>query len=239
MLYLLFVVMVAGNALAADTDSLSRLTSRFKLLENRVQDLEHQVASQQHEIIDQKASLAEKSREITELLELLKEKDTLKKTNRRMSDIPEQNVPAQLLRRFVLDKDDVAFYARLDETELTGVSLNQTILFDNVVLNAGNAYNINSGQFITPVDGFYLLSVAVTSDLGHNHQLQVALMKNDVILARAHAHGDSGHLDQGGITIVVGLSAGDKVFVKSTYQDVTDFYGGGLTTFSGFHIMFK
>jgi hypothetical protein len=117
--------------------------------------------------------------------------------------------------------------------------LNQTIVFDKLVLNAGNAFNAQTGQFTAPVDGFYLLSVSVASDLGHNHQLQVALMRNDDIIARAHAHGDSGHLDQGGVTIVSGLAAGDKISVKSTYQDITDFYGNGLTTFSGFQIMFK
>lgn len=139
----------------------------------------------------------------------------------------------------MLDADDVAFFARLDEGELTGVAQNQTILFDNIVVNAGNAFNLKAGVFTAPVDGFYFLSVAVASDLGHNHQLQVALMKNNDMLAIAHAHGDSGHIDQGGVSIVVGLVSGDKVYVKSTYQDVTDFYGGGLTTFSGFHIMFK
>ena len=122
---------------------------------------------------------------------------------------------------------------------MTGVAPNQTVLFDNAVLNAGNAFDAKSGVFTAPVEGFYLLSVSVASDLGHNHQLQVALMRNNAIVARAHAHGDSGHLDQGSVTIVTGLAASDKIYVKSTYDEVTDFYGNGLTTFSGFQIMFK
>lgn len=145
---------------------------------------------------------------------------------------------SQLKKRFLVD-DGVAFFARLDEKELTGVAQNQTILFDKIVLNAGSAFDMSTGQFTAPGDGFYSFSVSVTSDLGHNHQLQVALMKNNDILARAHAHGDSGHLDQGGVSIVVGLAAGDKVYVRSTYDEVTDFYGEGLTTFSGYQVVFK
>jgi len=106
-------------------------------------------------------------------------------------------------------------------------------------VNAGNGYNPSSGVFTAPVAGYYFFSVSITSDLGHSHELQVALNKNNQTIAKAHAHGDSGHLDQGGVATVAMLNAGDSINVTLESPDGASLYGDGLTTFSGFQISFK
>lgn len=142
-------------------------------------------------------------------------------------------------RRFLLPEDSIAFFATVEKTELTDLTAGENIVFEHVEVNAGDSYNGTSGVFVAPVKGLFFFSVSLASDFGHDHELQVALTKNGDVFARAHAHGDSGHIDQGGVTALAVLSAGDAVSVRLMDPDGAALYGGALTTFSGFQIVFK
>jgi len=119
------------------------------------------------------------------------------------------------------------------------LTVNQIIVFEHVEVNAGKGYNNNTGVFTAPEDGLYSFSVSITSDFGHSHELQVAVLKNGIIIAKAHAHGDSGHLDQGGVSLITGLMTEDNVSVVLVDPEGASLYGGSLTTFSGHQIVLK
>ena len=50
---------------------------------------------------------------------------------------------------------DAAFFAT-KTTAQSGVHVGGKLIFDNVVSNIGEAYNISSGVFICPISGVYL-----------------------------------------------------------------------------------
>lgn len=135
--------------------------------------------------------------------------------------------------------DAVGFYATIDGDAVSGLAAAQPIVFKNVQVNAGEVYDNTTGAFTAPIDGLYLFTVAITSNTGDPHELQVALKKNNDVIARAHAHGDSGHYDQGGITSVTALSTGDKVTVELVDPDGGALAGSSLSAFGGYQIVFK
>ena len=50
----------------------------------------------------------------------------------------------------------VAFSATYMTADHHGLGVGQTLKFDKVIYNAGNAYNPATGLFIAPTDGTYL-----------------------------------------------------------------------------------
>ena len=87
----------------------------------------------------------------------------------------------------------------------------QNILFDDVKLNIGNAYNPIHGNFIAPFNGSYLFTVSACSENGHFVVLDfhVNTLVYDKVLA-----GDTQINDCSSKTILVSLTINDDVFVK-------------------------
>lgn len=107
------------------------------------------------------------------------------------------------------------------------------IIFDTERLNIGAGYHNQHGLFIAPVRGIYVFSVTILSSSGGHPRIEVDLMKNDIVLVSAFAHGSIDH-DQGSVTVPVELDAGDEVWVQLEYPDDTSIWGNGYTSFSGF-----
>ena len=77
----------------------------------------------------------------------------------------------------------IAFFAELTNS---GVSATNTIVFETVKLNQGNAYNNSTGKFTAPINGVYHLHFTILS--ANN------TTANDITMARNNGLGSEEHL---------------------------------------------
>ncbi|CAC5391655.1 unnamed protein product [Mytilus coruscus] len=103
-------------------------------------------------------------------------------------------------------KNPVAFYAGL--TKYTTLSGSQTIVFDKIYTNLGQAYDSSSGKFRAPVNGLYYFACSLLSAYGPFHFI---LVKNNNKLS--HGYGDESS-DSGSVTGTVILDKDDVVSVQ-------------------------
>ncbi|KAL4229679.1 hypothetical protein ACF0H5_010067 [Mactra antiquata] len=150
----------------------------------------------------------------------------VKKSNR----IQQQESVIRTYREF--PEQGVAFYATHTDHDIHHLGAQQILLFQQTHTNIGNAYNNNTGSFVAPVDGTYVLHATImgidTAGVSQNH---------------FHAHFDINGVpyskfyvtayDQSSQMLVINLKAGQTVNVKN---DITDagFVGQHYSTFSGF-----
>lgn len=136
--------------------------------------------------------------------------------------------------RFVLNREGpFAFHAVSDRPEISHIGAGQSIIFEQVLLNIGGAFHTNHSLFIAEMPGVYLFSASILSFVNDHSEYSAALVKNGSNLALVYGHGDSGRHDQGSVTVVTQLKAGDEVWVKLLSPADTSIYGGRYTTFSG------
>ena len=86
----------------------------------------------------------------------------------------------------------------------------QTIEFDKVITNIGQAYDPRHGHFTAPVSGMYLISASVMS-LGGNH-VYTDIVRNGNVVASLYAGGKDSVADTS--SIVLDLQAGDMIWVR-------------------------
>lgn len=139
-------------------------------------------------------------------------------------------IPIDLKKRLVAE-EVVAFSAT--HTGLrTDVLVDQPIQFENVLLNTGGGYHEKHSLFIAPQGGIYLFSASVLST-NRGDVVHGAMLHNGNVLAKLYARGDGGGHDQGCVTILVSLTAGDEIWVSNIYS-ATGYWGDSYTTFSGY-----
>ena len=90
---------------------------------------------------------------------------------------------------------------------------NDIIVFNEVLTNAGGHYNAATSSFICPWDGIYLISANIEGFFGAN--IDVDLMRNDVMLARMYLDDISSAYNRGSTTIVTECDRGDVVWVRA------------------------
>lgn len=139
-------------------------------------------------------------------------------------------------RRLTPNTQHVAFHAVADAYQ-SHLDQGQPIIFETVLLNAGDGYHDQHGVFIAPVDGIYVFSVSVMNQDNATTSLlfEVSLYKEGVLLGRALADGRPNGLSQGSITATTQLQEGDDVWVAVAWP-ITDayMYGRRLSSFTGF-----
>ncbi|XP_053404982.1 heavy metal-binding protein HIP-like [Mercenaria mercenaria] len=126
----------------------------------------------------------------------------------------------------------VAFMAFLTKSER---GTNHHILFDDVKINVGNAYNPRHGLFVAPVPGLYQFSLTACSD--SNHYIVLELNVKDSIIGKVIA-GDDWVIDCSSKTFIVQLAKGDDVFVMHRTVGESLLAGASydLPNFTGFLI---
>ena len=91
-------------------------------------------------------------------------------------------------------------------------SKNDIIVFNEVLTNAGGHYNAATSSFLCPWNGIYMISANIEGFLSSN--IDVDLMRNDVMLARMYIDDISGY-NRGSTTIVTECDRGDVVWVRT------------------------
>ena len=94
----------------------------------------------------------------------------------------------------------------------------QTLEYDKVVTNIGNAYDSRHGHFTAPVKGIYILSATVCDN---GSVITTEMVRNGVQLVAMYGNDD----DSASHTIMVSLEQNDMVWVRH--------YDGGTSTANG------
>lgn len=121
----------------------------------------------------------------------------------------------------------VVFFAVVTPHDVLHLGVNQPIIFDNAVVNVGNAYHPYHGIFTAPYDGIYSFTATV---FGYNTGLEYfSISKGGV----SHAVFETKDRQQVTQTAILDLSKGEDVSVRTLSSD-RGVVGANFTTFSGF-----
>ncbi|XP_060580171.1 uncharacterized protein LOC132736970 isoform X2 [Ruditapes philippinarum] len=123
--------------------------------------------------------------------------------------------------------DNIAFTAYLDHV-IRNLGKDQPVVYNQILLNDGQAYSDKTGIFRVPVSGVYLLSWSVTARKlpgEHAYDVWVKLVVNGVHQTGAVAESrDDWDDNQGSNSVVLRLNQGDEVWT-SHYFSYPDVFG--------------
>ena len=125
----------------------------------------------------------------------------------------------------------IAFHATSDNGVTSNIGENQHIQFEDVHLNIGGGYHVQHGLFIAPVAGIYMFSTSIMATAGGS-DIIASIIKDGTNLAKAYAFGGVNY-DQGSVSVVTQLAAGDEVWVASVQRPSVSEYGDMFTSFMG------
>ncbi|KAL4237436.1 hypothetical protein ACF0H5_002153 [Mactra antiquata] len=128
----------------------------------------------------------------------------------------------------------IGFTAEASAMNLHYLDENQTIKFDRVVSNIGNAYHPHTGIFGVPNSGVFVFSVTATSSLNKEVTLQLMVDGRPIFNINLDSR-DKRWNNSATKTYVLQLSAGSDVWVAmSDWHGNDDIHGNMLTSFTGF-----
>ncbi|XP_052073448.1 heavy metal-binding protein HIP-like [Mytilus californianus] len=130
-------------------------------------------------------------------------------------------------------KKSVAFHVNLKK-DLRNLTPNAVVIFDQVVLNIGEAYNSSNGLFTCPEDGVYSFTwTALTSP---NNSFESVFVVNGTIVAgnRASAYKNKEY-QPATKNVVVELKKGDIANVAG-YKNYAKHMYGFWSSYSGFRV---
>nr|CBX41728.1 putative C1q domain containing protein MgC1q79 [Mytilus galloprovincialis] len=131
-----------------------------------------------------------------------------------------------------ISSTEVAFHARLKPHVTLGSS--QTVVFDQVITNIGQAYNPHTGVFTAPSDGIYFF--ASTFLRPHTAtQLHLQMVLNSTEISRGHA-ATGGGSQEGSMNAVVYMHTGDVVKVRHFPGFGSEIIHGDWSFFTGYRI---
>ncbi|XP_076470698.1 uncharacterized protein LOC143300710 [Babylonia areolata] len=104
-----------------------------------------------------------------------------------------------------------------------------TVIFDTVLTNNGQAYSAETGKFTTPLPGTYVFFATILS--GYNTKVESALIVNDKEVARMYSGAHDAH-GSGSNAAILNLRSGDSVWVRLLFQGGSHVHGF-YSSFSG------
>lgn len=115
---------------------------------------------------------------------------------------------------------------------MTGVGDFQAIVFDTVTTNVAKGYNQATGIFTAPYSGTYVFSWTAYN-VDHTH-MQTELVVNSEVKGRTWSDAaDHADVAIASNTVVVTLTTGDAVWIRSNTVHRDTINGALMTTFSG------
>lgn len=92
-------------------------------------------------------------------------------------------------------------------------STEHVLVFDVVKTNIGNAYHPNTGVFIVPESGVYVLTWTFRIGGNHDHSIQLIVNREDI--GSVYLHTVNGVEGEATGIVVTHVNAGDDVFVRT------------------------
>lgn len=123
----------------------------------------------------------------------------------------------------------IAFTAKLGE-HATNLGLHQTIVFERIHTNIGNAYSSSTGVFTAPVNGTYYFTSTIMCHSGDFLEAEMVHNGNHVV----YMYASDNDFEQGANGAVLVLAEGDSVWVRNARTEADKVYGGDWSSFSGF-----
>jgi hypothetical protein len=91
-----------------------------------------------------------------------------------------------------------------------------TIVFTDIVLNIGESYSSDTGEFTVPLGGIYLFTVQLC--IYNNKQIDYGLVVDGKYKDVARYHDNYGSVSCFKLTTTVSVKSGNKVWVKVIYR---------------------
>ena len=121
----------------------------------------------------------------------------------------------------------IGFYAKLTKS-IPHLGDGQTINFDQVITNAGQAYDPSNGHFTVPVSGMYLISTSIMSVAGRN--IHCDIVKNGDTVTSLYGSANDAQSDTQ--TIVLDLQIGDVIWIR--HKSGRFYSGQQIETFNSY-----
>ncbi|XP_060591454.1 complement C1q subcomponent subunit A-like isoform X2 [Ruditapes philippinarum] len=103
------------------------------------------------------------------------------------------------------------------------------VVFDTVITNQGEGYNISTGIFTSPYTGLYFFSVQLCKE--RNNVTYYDIRQEDILLTKSTEYDDNGAYSCSSVSTIAMVNKTEKVWVHSYSEFYNDYYG--WNTFSG------
>ncbi|XP_062615499.1 heavy metal-binding protein HIP-like [Saccostrea cucullata] len=131
------------------------------------------------------------------------------------------------------EKNIIAFHTLLSKRQ-ENLGKSTVVVFGNVLLNTGNAYDGTTGKFTAPEDGIYSFTWTILTQPGKYFHTEMVL--NGHIISYNYVNGVSGnsHYSSGSSSAIIKMKKNDKIWIR-TYGDGKFAYEN-WSSFSGFKL---
>lgn len=125
----------------------------------------------------------------------------------------------------------VGFTAKLNK-KLHGLPLGTTIIYDQILYNAGGGYDGTTGIFTCPISGVYMFAIFVESFTLRTAIIELVIDGNDSLISAVSEQAVDGQDNTGGNVLIVHVVKGQRVWARTYDSDNQDIYPY-FTTMSG------
>uniref|UniRef100_A0A8W8LA66 C1q domain-containing protein n=1 Tax=Magallana gigas TaxID=29159 RepID=A0A8W8LA66_MAGGI len=243
-------IAVIRNLLKVQTEKLTRLKMENDALKITVSKLENDNLLMKDSLMDISDENKVLQQEVTNLRRQVTQMQSLLK---HVANVNEQEEPNGTLRETAIRRrlllpdawspsttpiltEPVAFYAYMSKPEPTP-SNHHSLIFDVLKTNIGNGYNKFSGTFVAPSAGAYVFTWTINTNPNGAHWINL-MVNNAIVGGNLCDTQGAVSYDSDSNTVVVVLSQGDSVNLRTTYQSRTDIYADSyaFTTFAGWRL---
>ena len=120
-------------------------------------------------------------------------------------------------------------------TNLQNLGSYAAVVFGKVTLNAGSAYNGNTGIFTAPTDGIYSFTWTILTQAGYYFNTQIVHNGNIVGYNHADGKSDSAQYEASSTTAMIRMKRKDKVWIR-THGNQGKYALQNWSSFSGFRM---